>query len=309
MNLTNIDPCLDGIRPHACIRHFPKWNPDGPKATALRMSIQTSGIIQPVQMTAQHEILDPDSRERWLAARALQLETIPAMIVPDEMSFHAFISAFFHRNHLTLGARAYLVVQAHPNLATEAHRRRLKNLAKTPYFLEGNSVLFERSTASVAEVLKVSKKTIQKAIELTRLFDKHAERQFEFEVNGGAKDGDTVKKTLREHFEPLLLEEEEGDEHHENRMGLGAIIKAIGYLVSPSRETPTYQPELNLFGKSIETFCVRACRMEDEGEARKKIREALDKIGDADELQQVCNMAAILNSEARARAKEIQTQA
>ena len=262
--LVHLDPCADGIRPHVCLRHFPRWDPNGPKAMALRASLQTSGLCQPVQMTGRQEIVDPDSFERWRAAKMLQLRAIPALIIPEELAHYAFVSALFHRHHLTLGARVFLVLSLHPQLVLESEERRRRNFANSLDILEGHSVPIERSFLSVAAYLKTGYSTVKKAAELLRLFDKYADREFEFTVRGGADDGARVSMTLRDYFLPKLLEEEEGDEHSENRMGLGAILKAIGYLTSRSaHQTPHLKQMDLLFVNGLDAIAVRAERIGD----------------------------------------------
>lgn len=282
MNLTQLDPCGDGIRPHDCIKHIPQWPDNSARMTALRRDVQTTGVREPIQMTAKHEIVDADSRERWRAARMLQLEKIPVAIVEDDLVNLTSLQLLIQRRHLTKSAIAYLAFPQLENALDEARDRRMKWLKTHEKASISNSPLagLPKNVAELAEIYGMARTTIFEAQKVHALFAKDA--------------------AFKAQMEPRILAEPIGGEHEQHRpVGLGAVI--AGYAGKQNEDKPRNDgSQLELFGKAVKSFCFRA--PDDESAARKVVRAEFEKLS-PEELEPVMKTVAIMASELKALAK------
>lgn len=283
-HLTALDPCADGIRPHRCIAHIPQWPDNSSRMEALRRELMTSGLCQPVQMTAKHEIVDADSRERWRAARMLQWPGIPVLIVSEGQVATACLNALVHRRHHTKSALAYLAWPILEMALAESKERRLQNLRKGQQTPDSG---LSRLSANAQELAE------QHGFDRTLIFDaKKVHALF-------AKD-----PSYRAQMEPRLLCEPIGGEHEANRpVGLGAIL--AGYEGKKNEDKARVNhAQLDLFSQAVKTFCIRAPQIADESAARGIVRAHLEKITDPEELESVMKTAALVVSEARRALKQ-----
>ncbi len=97
-------------------------------------------------------------------------------------------------------------------------------------------------------------------------------------------------------MEPRILAEPIGGEHEQNRpVGLGAVI--AGHAGKQNEDKPRNDgTQLELFGKAIKSFCVRA--LADYTAARKIVRAELERLT-PEETENVMKTAAIVMSEAK----------
>lgn len=287
MNPTTLDPCADGIRAHPCIKHIPQWPDNGPRMEALRRDMQETGLCQPVQMTARHEIVDADSRERWRAARALQLPCIPVAIIPDELAATACLHTLEHRRHLTKGARVYLEVQLRPWLEAESEHRRLESIkksVKTPMISVETQFPSERTTRGLAERLGCSHVLVGQALRVLEIFAKDRDYKLQMESR-------------------LLLESLGGEQEQHQPIGLGAII--AGHAGKRNEDQPRHDhTQLDLFGDAVKKLCLRSLGLADNAATRRIVGEQLDKLS-PEELESVQATAALVANEARARLKQL----
>lgn len=194
-----------GLKPHDLIAHIPRWEDEDPRALALRRYLMSGGDFEPLKITQGREIIDPDSRERWRAARQLQMATVPVTIVAEEDVEFVAIGTLVNRWHLTKSALAYLV---YPMLkpAFEASRnKRLENLKNTNVSRKGTQFPFGNTVEEMARSFGVSDKLLKQAKDVHAIFDRDAD--------------------YKEQMEPRILAEMEGGEHERLLpMGLGAVI-------------------------------------------------------------------------------------
>jgi len=278
--MTHIDPCLDGIRSHSCIKHIPQWPDNGPRMMSLRVEMQTTGICQPVQMTAKHEIVDADSRERWRAAKALQLDKIPVVIVADDQVATASLNALAHRRHLTKSAIAYIAFPLLALAIAESKDRRLKNIENAHISRKAPAAPFGTTMEDLAVNLGFDKNLLKEARRVHDIFAKDA--------------------AYKAQMEPRILCEPIGGEHEQHRpVGLGAVIAGFE---GRKQERRVDHAQLELFGRAVRTFCIRAPQIADEAAARRVVREQLENIS-PEELENVQRTAAMISSEARAMTK------
>lgn len=269
----SLDPCLDGIRPHACLKHIPLWPDNGPRMMALRVELQTTGLCPPIQITAKHEIVDADSRERWRAAKMLQLPSIPVAIVPEELAELASIATLVHRRNLTKSALAYL---AYPRLSmalaqaqAQAHEKLRKGLISPV----GAAAPTAKTVHEIAASYGIERNLLNEARRVHEIF---------------AHD-----PAYKAQMEPRLLAEPIGGEHEQHRpVGLGAII--AGYAGKQNEDKPRHdRGQLELFSQGLKAFCLRAPLPAHEAQARKVIEEQLEKLS-PEELENVERTAALI---------------
>jgi len=282
-----IDPCADGIRAHACIKHIPQWPDNGPRMEALRRDLQATGLCQPVQMTAKHEIVDADSRERWRAARMLQMACIPVAIVPEEQVFSASISALVHRRHHTKSALAYLVWPMLKTALEESRFRRHENIKKGQCFPDSALSALSGNAEELAEHYGIARHFIFDAKKVHELF---------------AKD-----HAYKAQMEPRLLAEPIGGEHEQHRpVGLGAVI--AGYAGKRNEDGIAKKGQLELFTGGFETLFKRFMYWTgfDPSARRKaleKIRADMDKLP-PEQCDDLADMLRTIAKEASQRGKE-----
>lgn len=279
---TSVDPCLDGIRAHACIRHIPQWPDNSPRMEQLRREMQATGIVAPVLMTAKHEIVCADSRERWRAAKALQLSRIPILIVADDQVASASLNALIHRRHLTKSALAYLSFPMLKTALDEAQHRALEMIKKSNVSPSGGERRTAKSVEEIAETLGIGATTLKEARRVHEIFAKDA--------------------AFKAQMEPRILCEPIGGEHEQHRpVGLGAVIAGYAGKANEDKERAD-RSQLELFGQAVKTFCIRAPMAVHEKEARRVIAEHLEKLS-PEELENVQRTAALIVSESKAISK------
>jgi len=284
MKLLTLDPCADGLRPHACLRHIPEWPDNGPRQTALRREMEASGLCQPIQITEKHEIVDPDSRERWRAARSLQLPGIPVAIVPQEQVSTAYLNALVQRRHLTKSAIAYLAFPQLQNALDEARDRRFKMLEKANDSRSELSSL-PKNIEELAEAIGINRHFIFDAKKVHALF---------------AKD-----PAFKAQMEPRLLAEPIGGEHEQNRpIGLGAVI--AGFEGKKLEDQPRPDRQLDLFvGAHLRSLSSRLCQIQNLPLFRKGIGTFLDSVQDDEQIERLQEIGEAIAAEARARLKKL----
>lgn len=277
-----IDPCLDGIRPHACVKHIPQWPDNSPRMEALRRELQATGIVQPILMTTKHEIVDADSRERWRAAKALQLDRMPIMLVAEEQIVSASLNALVHRRHLTKSALAYLAFPMLKTALEEAQARAREMLKNANVSSSGAERRTAKSVVEIAANLGVCETTLKQARRVHEIFAKDA--------------------NYKAQMEPRILVEPIGGEHEKNQpVGLGAVVAGYGGKANEDKARND-RNQLELFSQAVKTFCIRAPQIADEAAARKVVRAQLENLS-ADELENVQRTAAIVVGEAGKLAK------
>jgi hypothetical protein len=282
MNTNQIDPCLDGLRPHACIRHIPLWPDNSPRMETLRHEMQRTGFCAPVLMTSKHEIIDPDSRERWRAAKALQLDCIPTAIVPEAQVTTALLHALAQRRHLTKSAIAYLAFPALKTALDEAQTRAVEMLKKANVSPSAPLAPTVKSMDDIADQIGVGRDLLKEARRVHEIF--------------------TKDPAFKAQMEPRLLAEPIGGEHEQHRpVGLGAII--AGYAGKANEDKARAdRSQLELFSAGLKTFILRAPLAAHESQARAVIAEQLEKLT-PEELDNAARTAALIVSEAKAITK------
>jgi len=255
ITIENRDPA--GLQRHPSRSKEPALNREDPEFIALVESLRANGIQQPLLVDRTGRVMD--GWRRRMAARQLQLKSVPVITRPTEEASLIFITSLANRRHLTKSAIAYL---SYPHLVDEFERRKalhLEKLAKSPVNPLPHSMRQGRSAtaAALAETIGISTRLMEEARHLHKVFaeDKKA---YEFQVQGGARDGEAEEMTLKDYFEPRILRTPIGGEHEQHRpMGLGAVIAGIAGIRATGGK-PRREPEqLQLFADGTLTVLKR----------------------------------------------------
>jgi hypothetical protein len=233
-------------RLHPALKRIPVL--DDASQEAIRAAImQTGSITDPIKLDADGRVATDHGRTLVLAACDLGLSEI-AVQMTDLDAATLILDELTTRRHLTKSAIAYL---AYPLLkpAWEAARIRqaacLKKGAKTPDFPVLHSADYgARTVEDFAKERGLGQTYLFEAQKVHQLFEEFESRRFKFTIQGGKHDGEIAELTLREYFEPRIIRQPIGGEHEQNRpMGLGAVVAAIGYVISGKNFTGAARPQ------------------------------------------------------------------
>lgn len=238
------------LTPHPRLKQMPQWDESDPRFLSLVEDIRERGIQDPIKVDSQNQIID--GRHRWRAAKRLQLQTVPVMVVANDQIASVIVGSLIQRRHFTKGQRAYLVAPYLDSLFEESKNRRLHNLKHV-----GKSTLppLGESPDDLAEQLGFSLPLLKQARQLHKLF--------------------TETPKLRAEFEPRILDEEDP-------IGLGAAIAGIAgqqHTKGKSKHTRA-EEQLTLFNESLTTLGHRfkywnKLKDEDRDTAVTRIRETV----------------------------------
>lgn len=277
---------LAELRPHAILRHIPEPAKDAPEVCACADAIaEQDGHVLPLIIDEAGHLLTDDSRLRWMAAQRAGVKEAPVVVQPGELAPVIALNALLHRPHFTKSALAYLAVPLlKPALdAARAHRHECLKKGQKPVahavgYGEGRAQTLDQ----LAKTIGISPALLDSAKQVHAEFEKD-KRTYEFTIEGGARDGETIEQTLREHFEPKILRHQQGDEHEGTRpIGLGGVMKAIGSIRSTKGAPRKTDTQLDLFTGGLDALGKRLSYWNDLDSAQKKAAEpALDKFFDA----------------------------
>ena len=212
---------------HPGLKHMPELPEGSEEFLALAAGVKRVGFTRPILIDQEERIIDDHSRNLARVARRWQFADVPVQVRSSEDAPMLRTHSLAHVRHLSKSAIAYLAVPDLQPALDAARLRQLENLRKSPDIAEGNSVAFEAKTVEdLAEELGVSRYLLRMAIQVRKAFED--KKQYTFNVQGGAKDGSVMECTLKDWFEPRLVQAYVGGEHEQNRpMGLGGILAGI----------------------------------------------------------------------------------
>lgn len=205
------------LAPHRSVRHMVgRWKPDSEAMVALRRSIQEHGVLQPVLITEQNEIMDGVTRV--MACKALGVQ-VPCTVRPETEAVAICLDTELHRRHQTKGQLAFRLA---PLIQEAWEERRENQLAgKAPDLLHSVQKVPKRVEDYAAEQ-GVSYRLLAQAQEIHTLFDEYANLKFSWGTEGlaeiGYKGGE--KLTFAEYFTQHILAED-------RPMGLGAALAGM----------------------------------------------------------------------------------
>jgi hypothetical protein len=219
------------LRMHEAHKEKPKPNRESPQWQAFVMACSAAGPegIPPIVVTPLGEIMDGE--RRWLAAKQLQWDRIGVIRRPETEAPAIIVDSLLGQHHLTKGAKVYLVVPLLKDFIAASERRRLDNLRRGVKTIE-KALIFPKPTElasgngyqGICERLGCSDELLRQAINVRKVL----QLPHKFEFQSGRE------QTLKEHFEPQILDAE-------SPMGLGEVLKGCGWFVDENGN-PKKQP-------------------------------------------------------------------
>jgi hypothetical protein len=211
------------MRLHPLHRHLPEPDLKSPEWHAFVDGLSGAGPERIPALFVTPEGLIMDGGRRWKAAKQLQWDVLPVTRQPEELAAVIMTESLLGQRHLTKGAKVYLALGFMPEFIQGAEIRRLRNLQRGRKTLEKALIspkhaecASEKGGSDLAARLGVGTTTVDQALKIRKLFAASGNHKFEFQ------DGST--KTLKQHFEALLLDTE-------HPMGLGEVLKGCGWFV------------------------------------------------------------------------------
>lgn len=216
---------IETLRAHPALKLLPTQAKDSDALIPLADHIQEHGFPDSIKITADHQIVDLDSHDRWLAARRYAIANVPCQIVPDDAVYATLIGNLVLRRHYTKGALAYLIFPLLNYCKEENQARSLANLKNRRNPLVQSSASQRHSTESlpkIAERYGIARNVFQFAEELHRIFNKAAaDRSLWLASNPSFDDNHPdCPADLRAEWEPRIL-----DPVHP--IGLGAVFAGM----------------------------------------------------------------------------------
>lgn len=239
---------------HPALKHVPALPESSDEFLAIAAGLKKAGFIRPILIDQEERIIDDHSRTLWLAAKRWQLKEVPVQVCDSADAPLLLLNSLAHHRHLSKSAIAYLAVP-HLQPALDAARlKKLENLRKgqeiserTLSGLSGNDSSAQTKEELAVE-LGISRTLLNLAIEVRKSFED--KKPYTFNIVGGSKDGSSATMTLKEWFEPKLLQPFVGGEHEQNRpMGLGGIKAGITAVIEgdPSKFSGKKAQQMEFF--------------------------------------------------------------
>lgn len=296
------------LRPHPLHKFLPEPDVEGGEWHAFVDALSACGPegIAPINVTAEGLIID--GARRWRAARQLQWAEIGCIVRPEWEAAAVMVESVLGQRNLSKGCKVYLCLPLLVEYEKAAESRRLMWLKKGVKILQkplnsplGDSVREGKASDLLGERLGCCGRLVRQAIQIRKFFELPGLREHRFEFQDG------TLRTLKEHFEPLLLD-------GEHPMGLGEVLKGIGWFVDergvPKQQAP---PERNshlfYFCRAWQGWGRQCQRWEAMGEVERK--QALEAVGEAAEAvpeEVLVESVRIFRAERRRRKKNARRQ-
>jgi hypothetical protein len=221
MNILLKSPLKDLARIHPAAAALSVFDDSDPRFDAILADVRTRGIVQPLTIDSEDRVVL--GVNHWRAARALRLEEVPCLVVPDGDATTLLIADLMHRAHLTKSARAYLIYPLLKEAHEEARQRAVQNLKKgknpnvSPSADEPLTGRTPRSIEELSEHFGIERTLISLAAKVHALF--------------------AAQPDYKAIMEPRILAEPIGGEHeHARPVGLGAVMAGWAGLKRKGKE-------------------------------------------------------------------------
>jgi hypothetical protein len=227
------------LRLHPLHKHLPGPDVASTEWHAFVDAASAAGAEGLPAIVVTPEGLIMDGERRWRAAVQLQWKEIAYITRPEWEAAALIVDSLMGQRCLTKGAKVFLSLPLMAEYSKAAETRRLAWLQKGVKILQKPNVspfphsVRERHgwgrSEDLAEQLGTSARLVEQAVQIRKFFELPALREHKFTFQDGSE------KTLREHFEPLIL-------CGENPIGLGDVLKGIGYFVDPEGKPLAHPP-------------------------------------------------------------------
>ena len=226
------------LRLHPLLKALPEPVRDSDEWTAFVDAMDAGGpeAVEPLVITREGLVMSGGRRLR--AAKQLQWDSIPARVRPEWEAPLIIVESLRHTRSLTKGAKVFLSLPMLAQYQAAAETRRveclkqgrkiLQNAQFPPFpFSRGERHGWE-AAEQLGQLFRASHATVERAVQIRKAFESEALKDHKFVFQDGAE------MTLREYFEPKILDVEDP-------MGLGEVIKGIGWFTQngePVEHTP-----------------------------------------------------------------------
>lgn len=202
---------------HPAVKDDVRLKANDPRYLAMQAAWREAGTLPPLYTTPDGQIVD--GRHRYWFAMHERLEEVPCIDVESHEVVTMVIASLAGRNHLTKGQRAYLAIPKLQPAFEAARQRRLDILKSGGLMADAGGMSIE----NFAALLGLSREILFQGRRLHEQLEQ--DTKFDFSADGGGK----KKLTLREYFEPRILDDA-------NPMSLGDALKGVGYKLSDRRD-------------------------------------------------------------------------
>lgn len=247
------------LRIHPILAAMPRMAEDSTQFGALADDIGARGVIEPLKITADDQIVD--GRHRFLAAKRQQLAAVPTMLVQDDQVLGMILATLIHRRHYGKGAIGYIAYpflqEAHEEAVDAAREKIAKNLKtgkNTNVSRESTQwTLGVKRVEDFADRLGICRATYMQAAQVHKLFEDHPD--------------------FKADMEPQILDPDKP-------IGLGAVIQGwAGFNSTAGKERYHSRPVHN-FEQSLAGLAKRSARWaewseDQQGAAVKAIRNTV----------------------------------
>ena len=229
-----VDPAP--LRTHPLHKGMPAIQADSSEWHAFVDGLSAVGAegIPPIYITAEGMIMDGE--RRWKAARQLQWPLIACVTRPEGEAATLMVESLLGQRSLTKGAKVYLSLAVLKEFVQGAETRRLANLKRGNKTLEKPLNLPNptqwasgKGIADVCARLGCGEELLRQAVQIRKYFELPGLVEHKFEFQDGRE------MTLKEYFEPIILDPE-------HPKGLGEVLKGIGWFVSPDGKPLNHPP-------------------------------------------------------------------
>ena len=207
---------LRPLKIHPLLAQVPETDETDPAFKRMLESVLRVGVLEPLKVTPEGEIVD--GRLRFRAAKVALLNWVPCIEVSPLEAATVIVNSLVARRHYNVSQLAYLMAPVIEPAFEEARRRKLANLPGSRF-----SPTAQETVGSWAAKLGISVRCLQEARQLHELFLDDTPRTLT------DRDGVTEENvTFKSFFEPRLLK----DYRDQKPYGLGAIIAGISYVLA-----------------------------------------------------------------------------
>lgn len=173
------------LRFHPLQKHIPDPDRKSPDWAAFVDSVQASGILHPLIITKDGQVMD--GARRWRAAKELELPQVPCVIRDEAEAGVIIAETLIHRRLMTRGAAVYLVLPMIEDFIRSAESRRLGNLRRgvktreIPLKSPKPSTLGFGSIPELCQSWGISDETLRRAQQVREIFSKRPDLKKELE--------------------------------------------------------------------------------------------------------------------------------
>ncbi len=173
------------LRLHKLQAHIPAPDKKSSEWVAFIDSIHAGGILHPLLITKDGQIMD--GGWRWRAAMQLEMAEVPCLVREEAEAAVIITESLLHRKQMTRGAAVYLALSLVKDFVESAESRRRSNLMRghktreIPLKSPNGSDCRSETIAEICQRWGVSEKTYREAVDVQKIFASNSEFKKEWE--------------------------------------------------------------------------------------------------------------------------------